>query len=153
MQIEYLLKAILYDLFVILMIFSVSEVTNIWVDVMGTDDKLYTVQTNSKSHRTMPPYDHRPRRPGARPHLRQRYHCLCGRAMGAALDHHDTSRVALALARTRLMAAKYPYYLLADSPEGVKKEAELTGKSAPGLHRLKGTSKRASSTSGCPTSP
>ena len=30
----------------------------------------------------------------------------------------DTSRVALALARTRLMAAKYPYYLLADSPEG-----------------------------------
>lgn len=40
----------------------------------------------------------------------------------------DTSRVALALARTRLMAAKYPYYLLADSPEGIKKEMELTGK-------------------------
>ena len=39
----------------------------------------------------------------------------------------DTSRVALALARTRLMAAKYPYYLLADSSEGVAKEAELTG--------------------------
>ena len=30
----------------------------------------------------------------------------------------DTSRVALALARTRLMAARFPYYLLADSPEG-----------------------------------
>jgi adenine-specific DNA-methyltransferase len=39
----------------------------------------------------------------------------------------DTSRVALALARTRLMAAKYPYYLLADSPAGRRKEAELTG--------------------------
>jgi len=39
----------------------------------------------------------------------------------------DTSRVALALARTRLMAAKFPYYLLADSPEGVKKEAEIAG--------------------------
>src|SRR3954452_9110021 len=37
----------------------------------------------------------------------------------------DTSRVALALARTRLMAAKYPYYLLADSPEGRKKEEEV----------------------------
>ena len=37
----------------------------------------------------------------------------------------DTSRVALALARTRLMEGKYPYYLLADSPEGVMKEAEL----------------------------
>ena len=39
----------------------------------------------------------------------------------------DTSRVALALARTRLMAAKYPYYLLADSPAGQKKEAEVLG--------------------------
>jgi adenine-specific DNA-methyltransferase len=39
----------------------------------------------------------------------------------------DTSRVAIALARTRLMAAKYPYYLLADSPEGQLRERELTG--------------------------
>ena len=43
----------------------------------------------------------------------------------------DTSRVALALARTRLMAAKYPYYYLADSPDGVKKDAEVTGKVPP----------------------
>jgi len=43
----------------------------------------------------------------------------------------DTSRVALALARTRLMGAKYPYYLLADSPEGVRREAEVTGKIPP----------------------
>lgn len=38
----------------------------------------------------------------------------------------DTSRVALALARTRIMGARYPYYLLADSEEGQKKEAEIT---------------------------
>jgi adenine-specific DNA-methyltransferase len=38
----------------------------------------------------------------------------------------DTSRVALALARTRIMGARYPYYLLADSIEGQAKEAELT---------------------------
>ena len=44
----------------------------------------------------------------------------------------DTSRVALALARTRLMAARYPWYLLADSPEGRRREAELTGKPPPG---------------------
>lgn len=43
----------------------------------------------------------------------------------------DTSRVALALARTRLMSAVYPYYILADSPEGVKKESELSGKIPP----------------------
>ena len=40
----------------------------------------------------------------------------------------DTSRVALALARARLMGARYPYYVLADSPEGQKKEAELSQK-------------------------
>lgn len=38
----------------------------------------------------------------------------------------DTSRVALALARARIMGARYPYYLLADSEEGKQKEAELT---------------------------
>ena len=38
----------------------------------------------------------------------------------------DTSRVALALARARIMGARYPYYLLADSREGQQKEAEVT---------------------------
>jgi adenine-specific DNA-methyltransferase len=38
----------------------------------------------------------------------------------------DTSRVALALARARLMGARYPYYLLADSREGQAKEAEVS---------------------------
>ena len=37
----------------------------------------------------------------------------------------DTSRVALALARARVMGARYPYYLLADSREGQEKEAQL----------------------------
>ena len=37
----------------------------------------------------------------------------------------DTSRVALALARARIMGARYPYYLLADSREGQIKEAEI----------------------------
>lgn len=43
----------------------------------------------------------------------------------------DTSRVALALARTRLMSAKYPYYLLSDSPEGIRKEAQVSGQVPP----------------------
>lgn len=38
----------------------------------------------------------------------------------------DTSRVALALARARIMGARYPWYLLADSPEGQQKEAYIT---------------------------
>jgi adenine-specific DNA-methyltransferase len=40
----------------------------------------------------------------------------------------DTSRVALALARARIMGARYLYYLLSDSREGQLKEAEITGK-------------------------
>jgi len=40
----------------------------------------------------------------------------------------DTSRVALALARSRIMSARYPWYLLADSVEGKRKEAEITGR-------------------------
>ena len=38
----------------------------------------------------------------------------------------DTSRVALALARARIMGARYPYYHLADSLAGQKKEADIT---------------------------
>jgi adenine-specific DNA-methyltransferase len=38
----------------------------------------------------------------------------------------DTSRVALALARARVMGVRYPFYLLADSRDGQLKEAEVT---------------------------
>jgi adenine-specific DNA-methyltransferase len=52
----------------------------------------------------------------------------------------DTSRVALALARARIMGARYPYYILADSKEGQLKEAEITGKApseAPTYHNIR----------------
>lgn len=42
----------------------------------------------------------------------------------------DTSRVALALARARIMGARYPYYLMADSKDGQAKEAELNNRAA-----------------------
>jgi len=53
----------------------------------------------------------------------------------------DTSRVAVALARTRLMASKFSYYLLTDSPEGIAKEAELTSKMPPS-HKTEGDIKK-----------
>ncbi len=40
----------------------------------------------------------------------------------------DTSRVALALARARIMGARYPYYLLADSDDGLRQEAAVSGR-------------------------
>ena len=42
----------------------------------------------------------------------------------------DVSRVSIALARRRVMGARFPYWLLADSPEGIQKEEALTGKSS-----------------------
>ena len=58
----------------------------------------------------------------------------CGSGTTAYVAEHwgrrwitiDTSRVALALARARIMGARYPYYILADSKEGQLKEAELS---------------------------
>src|SRR5438046_6925908 len=48
----------------------------------------------------------------------------------------DTSRVALALARARVMGARYPFYLLADSSEGQVKEADIaqTARSTQPVH-------------------
>lgn len=40
----------------------------------------------------------------------------------------DTSRVALTLARSRLMGARYPFYALKDSALGAREEARLTGR-------------------------
>ena len=58
----------------------------------------------------------------------------CGSGTAAYIAEHwgrrwitiDTSRVALALARSRIMGARYPYYLLSDSKDGQQKEAELS---------------------------
>ena len=49
----------------------------------------------------------------------------------------DTSRVALALARARIMGARYPYYLLSDSRDGQVREAEITGSGAVGASHVR----------------
>ncbi len=49
----------------------------------------------------------------------------------------DTSRVALALARARIMGARYPLYLLTDSRDGQLKEAEVT-RTAPSSQPVQG---------------
>ena len=69
----------------------------------------------------------------------------------------DTSRVALALARARIMGARYPYYLLADSPEGQAKLAEVERRepssAAPTATSARGSSTSAFLTSRCGPSP
>ncbi|WP_269522408.1 site-specific DNA-methyltransferase [Coraliomargarita parva] len=105
---------------------NTTKLNSTWTDTTGARDKRYVVETSE--------------------FVVQR--CLlmatdpgdlvldptCGSGTTAYVAEHwgrrwitiDTSRVALALARARIMGAKYPYYLLADSKEGQQKEAELT---------------------------
>jgi adenine-specific DNA-methyltransferase len=45
----------------------------------------------------------------------------------------DTSRVALALARARVMGSRYPFYFLADSHDGQQKEAQISGRAVSTL--------------------
>ena len=69
--------------------------------------EVYVVQTAPKVIRTLHPDGHRPRRPRARPNLRFRHHRHVAEQWGRRWITIDTSRVALALARARIMGARY----------------------------------------------
>jgi len=109
--------------------FSVAPTNNDWGDTSTgsfTDPKIYVVQSGIKAVQrcilmTTDPGD-------------LVLDPTCGSGTTATVAEQwgrrwitiDTSRVALALARARIMGARYPYYLLADSPEGQAKEADLS---------------------------
>jgi len=105
----------------------VTNSANIWTESLaGAQGKVYVVQTNERVLQrcilmTTDPGD-------------LVLDPTCGSGTSATVAEQwgrrwitiDTSRVALALARARIMGARYPWYLLADSPEGQKKEGEIT---------------------------
>jgi adenine-specific DNA-methyltransferase len=114
--------------------FPAVPINNFWGDVSTgsfTEDKVYIVQTNTKIVQRCLLMTTDPGDLVLDPTCGSGTTAYVAEQWGRRWITCDTSRVALALARTRLMAAKYPYYLLADSPEGIRKEAELTGKMAP----------------------
>jgi len=104
-------------------------INNLWTDTgtgSFTESKVYVVQTNTKVVErcllmTTDPGD-------------LVLDPTCGSGTTASVAEQwgrrwitmDTSRVSLALARARIMGARYPYYLLADSDEGKEKIAEIT---------------------------
>jgi len=114
--------------------FSWRGRNNVWSDTQTgqfTEDKLYVVQTNTEVVKRCLLMTTDPGDLVLDPTCGSGTTAYVAEQWGRRWITCDTSRIALALARTRLMAAKYPYYLLADSPEGIKKEAELTGKMPP----------------------
>ena len=114
---------------------SIIPMANLWQDTgvggFVGDDKVYVVQTDSRAIARCILMTTDPGDLVVDPTCGSGTTAYVAEQWGRRWITCDTSRVALALARTRLMAARYPYYLLADSSEGIKKETELTGKIPP----------------------
>jgi adenine-specific DNA-methyltransferase len=114
--------------------FDRLPINNTWFDIRSEQNRIYVVQTVEKAIARCILMSTDPGDLVLDP--------TCGSGTTAYVCEHwgrrwitiDTSRVAVALARSRLMGARYPYYLLADSSEGQRKEGEVSRtppKSAP----------------------
>jgi adenine-specific DNA-methyltransferase len=110
--------------------YSVRPQNNMWDDTISSflSDKIYVVQTNSKVVERCLLMASDPGDLVLDPTCGSGTTAFVAEQWGRRWITIDTSRVALALARTRLMAARYPWFLLADSEAGAEKEAELTGR-------------------------
>ncbi len=110
----------------------VNPVSNLWADTASGSgmNKVYVVQTSSKVIERCVLMSTDPGDLVLDPTCGSGTTAYVAEQWGRRWITIDTSRVALALARARIMGARYPYYLLADSPEGQQKEAEIVG-SAP----------------------
>jgi adenine-specific DNA-methyltransferase len=116
--------------------FAALPYANIWTDTGTgnfTDDKIYVVQTGSKTVERCILMATDPGDLVLDPTCGSGTTAYVAEQWGRRWITIDTSRVALALARARIMGARYPYYLLADSPEGQRKEAEIT-RTVPSSH-------------------
>ncbi|GAB3222350.1 site-specific DNA-methyltransferase [Kineococcus gypseus] len=110
--------------------FPAFSYTNMWEDTVTSgfsDPKSYVVQTNTKVIERCLLMTTDPGDLVLDPTCGSGTTAYVAEQWGRRWITIDTSRVALALARQRLMGAKLPYYLLADSPEGRAKEAQLSG--------------------------
>ena len=97
--------------------FPWTEYTNVWADtVVGSflEDKLYVVQTSPKAVSRCLLMTTDPGDLVLDPTCGSGTTAYVAEQWGRRWITIDTSRVALTLARTRLMAAKFPYYYLAD---------------------------------------
>ena len=109
--------------------FPYSKITSNWQDTGTgnfTDDKIYVVQTGSKVVARCIQMTTDPGDLVLDPTCGSGTTAYVAEQWGRRWITIDTSRVAVALARSRLMGARYPYYLLADSKEGQAKEGEIT---------------------------
>ena len=106
--------------------YPVSPLHNIWLDTAPPSDKTYVVQTGPKAILRCILMTTDPGDLVLDPTCGSGTTAFVAEQRGRRWITIDTSRVALALARGRIMGARYPYYLLADSREGQLKEAGIS---------------------------
>ncbi|MFE3997856.1 site-specific DNA-methyltransferase [Nocardioides sp. YIM B13467] len=115
--------------------FAATPLANVWSDIGGVqsraDPKIYVVQTSATAIQRCVLMCTDPGDLVLDPTCGSGTTAYVAEQWGRRWITVDTSRVALALARQRLMGAKYPMYLLADSEKGRQAEAKATGKPLP----------------------
>jgi adenine-specific DNA-methyltransferase len=107
---------------------SISAVGNLWDGLLGQSDPTYVVQTNVEVIKRCLLMTTDPGDLVLDPTCGSGTTAYVAEEWGRRWITIDTSRVALTLARARLMGSRYDYYLLTDSKEGASKEGEVTGK-------------------------
>ncbi len=118
---------------------------NLWIDTLTgqyTDDKIYVVQTNTKVIERCMLMSTDPGDLVLDPTCGSGTTAHVAEQWGRRWITIDTSRVALALARTRIMSSVYPYYTLSDSPEGIETRAKILGHPAPPVQTTRGDVKQ-----------
>jgi adenine-specific DNA-methyltransferase len=109
---------------------SITAIGNLWDGFLGQANPIYVVQTNTEIVQRCVLMATDPGDLVLDPTCGSGTTATVAEQWGRRWITIDTSRVALALARSRIAGARYPFYLLADSREGQLKEAEVT-RSAP----------------------
>jgi len=121
--------------------YSTQKPNNVWIDTAGGgfvgDARVYVVQTDAKVIQRCILMASDPGDLVLDPTCGSGTTATVAEQWGRRWITIDTSRVALALARARIMGARYPFYLLADSREGQQKEAEVT-RTAPSSQPVHG---------------
>lgn len=107
--------------------YPLKKLVSMWDDTTGARDQRYVVETTTKVIERCILMTTDPGDLVLDPTCGSGTTAYVAEQWGRRWITIDTSRVAIALARTRLMSARFPYYLLADSPEGQRKERELSG--------------------------
>ena len=111
--------------------YPVRQLDHLWSDLRGATNMRYVVETNVNAIQRCILMTTEPGDLVLDPTCGAGTTAYVAEQWGRRWITMDTSRVALALARGRLMGARYPYYLLEDSPDGATKRAEINSGAPP----------------------